>query len=424
MSKTMKKAFSVLLAAAMAAGMTVPAAAEEKETTLKMIYWHPEQKDIMEEINGMFEEENPGVTVELELVPGDEYDKVLKTRLLSDNGPDVYMYFGSLAYQYAEEGHLVDLSEEDFAQNVIPAYTGTCSADGKLYAIPLNAQAYGVWYNKAVFEEAGIEELPATYGEFLDICETLKEKGFVPIARGAKDLWTSVHELGPLANSFVFNTDEDFQMERYNGDITFEESPEMNRFFEEYIRLVDNGYIEEGVLGLNHSQAMQGIADGETAMVLGLSTFYADIKSINADVEIGYFPLPDEEGNVTMSGTSDKAIGYWPKSKNVDLAKALVGFYARPEINKLYCEATQMLPCIKDVVPKLDEPLVQISEDLGKAETIFGALDGPWPAPAYETYRKAIQSVHSGERDVKKMLSDMDAAYDENMDLIGAPGAK
>ena len=251
----------ISLVAVMALLVTIFASAgsaAQKPVILHMVYWHPEQKVIMEKINSMFMKRNKDITIELEQIPGDQYDKVMKTRMLSDNGPDVYLYFGVMAYKFAQDGYLGDLTNESFAKNVVPAYKGSCSYQGKLYAIPLNALGTGVYYNKKVFQDVGITQLPKNYSDFLNICEKIKKAGKVPLARGAKDMWTSLHETGPLA-SHIFISDPNFQVDRYKGKFKFATNPDFRKYIERYIELSNKGYFDKGILGMNHTQAMQGI---------------------------------------------------------------------------------------------------------------------------------------------------------------------
>ena len=396
----------------------------QEPVKLDMVYWHPEQKDIMESMNKTYMDANKNVTIELQQVPGDQYDKVLKTRFLSDNGPDIFLYFGSGAYKYGKDGYYGDLTNQPFAQNVLPAFTGPCTYEGKLYAIPLNSMGSGIFYNKKVFSDAGITEMPKTYADFLALCEKIKAKGVTPIARGSKDAWTALHETGPLTANFVLGKNENFQLERYNDKFKFATSPEMENYFNKYAELVDKGYIAKGVLGVSHSQAAQEVADGKAGMLMGISVFYADIKSANKDADIGYFSLPDENGKSYQIGTSDKAIGYWAKGKKTEEAIKVVGFYATPEINKVYCEATQMLPCIKGVDVKLDEPLQQCAQDISNAAIMFNFFDVPWPTAAADTYRIQIQKIDSGKRNIKEMLAEIDKVYDDNKSSVDAPPLK
>ena len=66
--------------------------------------------------------------------------------------------------------------------------------DGKQYGLPYNFGMVGFWYNKDLFEQAGIAAPPATWDELLADVQTLKDKGIVPIslAAGAADAWTAM----------------------------------------------------------------------------------------------------------------------------------------------------------------------------------------------------------------------------------------
>lgn len=392
---------------------------------LTMMYWHPEQKDIMEKMNARFAEENPGVSIELEQVPGDQYDQVLKTRLLSDNGPDLFLYFGGTAFLYGKDGHFADLSKESFAENVLPAFRGTCSYEGKLYAVPLSALCSGVWYNKDVFAKAGVPAAaPNTYQDFVDLCARLQKAGVTPIARGAKDAWTGLIENSSMLASLVLGKNENFQVERAQQNFKFAEDAGFIDFMNKYIELVDRDFIVKGSLGLNHSQAVQLVADGKCAMNMFLSLGYGELKQANPDIDLGYFSIPDERGNVSFMGASDKAIGYWSKGKNKELAGKVIAFYARPDVNKMYCEATATLPCITGVDAKFDQPVIDVANELAKAKVIFTWFDAPWPQPAEDEFRRIIQDTHTGERDINKMLTGLDKVYDDNITIIRSATAR
>ena len=56
--------------------------------------------------------------------------------------------------------------------------------DDKQYGVPFNLGMVGVWYNKSLFEKAGINAPPSTWSEFLADVEKLKSAGITPIAVG------------------------------------------------------------------------------------------------------------------------------------------------------------------------------------------------------------------------------------------------
>lgn len=57
--------------------------------------------------------------------------------------------------------------------------TDVLNIDGRIYGIPAEIQANGIWYNKALFDQCGLE-IPETYDELLNCCKVLRENGITP----------------------------------------------------------------------------------------------------------------------------------------------------------------------------------------------------------------------------------------------------
>ena len=90
-----------------------------------------------------------------------------------------------------KEGLIADLtddltSDEDFMNGFLSGMTDVLNIDGRIYGIPAEIQANGIWYNKALFDQCGLE-IPETYDELLNCCKVLRENGITPMARGTKD---------------------------------------------------------------------------------------------------------------------------------------------------------------------------------------------------------------------------------------------
>ena len=61
---------------------------------------------------------------------------------------------------------------------------GASPVDGKNYSVPVNGYWEGLFVNKDVLKEAGVEAPTAdtTWDEFMTMCETIKKAGYTPIA--------------------------------------------------------------------------------------------------------------------------------------------------------------------------------------------------------------------------------------------------
>ena len=65
--------------------------------------------------------------------------------------------------------------------------------DGKTYALPFSVGVVGFWYNKMLFEKAGITSPPATMDEFYAAVDKLEAAGIAPVSVGAGDKWPAAH---------------------------------------------------------------------------------------------------------------------------------------------------------------------------------------------------------------------------------------
>src|SRR5919112_3341945 len=151
-------------------------------------WWHNSNnepgKGYYEQVAKDFEASHPGVTVEVQAMAHEDMVDKLEAAFQSGDVPDVYMERGGgeLA-DHVEAGLVRDLSDD--ADEEVEKIGGSVSGfqvDGKTYALPFSMGVVGFWYNKALFEKAGITETPTTIDELTDVVDTLKGAGITPIS--------------------------------------------------------------------------------------------------------------------------------------------------------------------------------------------------------------------------------------------------
>lgn len=123
-----------------------------------------------------------------------------KSRILADfqtgsQGDIVFFFNGVDGNPLVEADKVVSLDEiiaeyPDFASNMDMTKIPDSPADGKKYAVPTTGYWEGMYVNKAVLEKAGAEMPGATttWEEFLEICQTVKDAGFTPIAASLNEV--------------------------------------------------------------------------------------------------------------------------------------------------------------------------------------------------------------------------------------------
>lgn len=144
-----------------------------------------------------FEKKYPKVKIDLQTVQNEDLDGKLQTAMNSGDAPDIFLQRGGGKMKaMVDAGQLKDITADISAatKKVVPsASLKVDSIDGKIYAMPLSVLPSGVWYNKDLFDQAGIDAPPTTFDELLADAKTLKSKGIQPIALGAKDAWPAGH---------------------------------------------------------------------------------------------------------------------------------------------------------------------------------------------------------------------------------------
>lgn len=162
-------------------------------------WWHNSNTDpgkaYYEKVAKDFEASHAGVTIEVNAMQHEDMLTKLDAAFQSGDAPDVYMERGGgeLA-DHVEAGLTKDLSEP--AKDVIDTLGGNVSGfqvDGKTYALPFSLGVVGFWYNKALFEKAGITNPPTSMDELNTTVDTLKAAGIAPISVGAGDKWPAAH---------------------------------------------------------------------------------------------------------------------------------------------------------------------------------------------------------------------------------------
>lgn len=168
--------------------------------------------------------------------------------------------------------------------------------DGSVYTLPLFRLEQGIIYNKAVFERAGISP-PKTWQEFEKLCGKLKAQRYTPLVVGAGDSWHLMFWGRYFFNSCVTADNPNWQQDCKLGKVRWtDEQPE--RMLERYQRLFDQGYVHESYANINDAGACEYIADGRAVMLYALCNQIPKIQSLNPEVKLGWFFMPDDAGHM------------------------------------------------------------------------------------------------------------------------------
>ena len=120
----------------------------------------PDHLETLDAMIALFEEANPGINVEVETAAFADYFTELQTRIAGGDAPDAFELNYENFVTYASRGTLLDLStavDEETAGRYYPEALGAFQHDGVQYGLPASFSNVVLFYNKDLFDAAGVD---------------------------------------------------------------------------------------------------------------------------------------------------------------------------------------------------------------------------------------------------------------------------
>jgi raffinose/stachyose/melibiose transport system substrate-binding protein len=176
-------------------GLALGATVAFADTTIRVLHVNDNggAVDLWKKIAHDFEAENKGVKVDVQYLENEAFKAKLPTLLQSAERPSViYSWGGGVMRAQAKADFLADITAEaqPWANTLSAATVKAFQIDGKTVGIPFETGEVGFFYNKKLFEKAGVKaEDIKTWDDFLGAVKKIKAAGITPIVVGAGEKW-------------------------------------------------------------------------------------------------------------------------------------------------------------------------------------------------------------------------------------------
>ena len=295
-----------------------------------------------EQIIPGFEKENPGIKVEMTVYDHEAYKTAIRNFLQAEP-PDVVNWFsGNRMKFFVDQGLFEDVSDVWDKNNLhsqLSSARSTVTVEGKQWGLPTTYYQWGVYYRKDIFAKYGLGE-PRSWGDMMNIAETLKKNGITPFTIGTKYLWTAAgwfDFLNLRINGY------DFHMALMGGEISYEDK-RLDRVFDVWGDMARKGYYIENHASYSWQEGQAPMINGEAAMYLMGNFVVPDLVKAGLDGKIGYFQFPVIDGSVrTYEDAPTDSMHIPSKAKNKADAKKFLAYVARPDIQGTIAQASGML---------------------------------------------------------------------------------
>lgn len=373
----------------------------DEKVTISYACWDSNQAKLIQQIADEFEKENPNIKIDIQVNGWDDYWTGLEAAGTGGSLPDTFWMHSNNIYYYGSNDQLLDLTDyieksdkvdlENYPEGLNEIY----NIDGKQYAIPKDYDTIALWYNKTLFDEAGL-----AYPDDTWTWDTMKEAarkltkddgsqyGFCAGLHNQEGYYNFVYQNGGKIIS------EDRKESGYNDEKTIQG-------IEEYFSYVKEGLSPEIYDDQARAEAMQ---NGLCAMGLfgswNLSGFAAtDFMKDNFDCAV--LPSANDGGRATIFNGLGNAIA--ATTKHPDEAWKWVEYLSSKEGQERQAELGIAISAYNGTADQFAAayPMFQAKcymDMIGDAQIRpYSNQTSIWEDKAYEM----LKNAYAGKEDVK-----------------------
>ncbi|MCI7456284.1 ABC transporter substrate-binding protein [Actinomyces urogenitalis] len=374
----------------------------------------------------LFKKKHPDVTVDYQTTSFDAMRQNAKVTLTGQDVPDVIEFNkgNSDGGQLAAQGLLTPLTEIVEERGWDAKITGGMQAfakydeqglagSGDWYGVPNIGEYVMFYYNKDLFAQAGITDVPTTLEEFEAAMDALVAAGITPVSSSAATsqgfnqmwVWYSLVSAGATRDEI-----DDFMFLRQPVDFSKSSWSDAAQRFQEWI---DKGYVGTELGGLNFEQATVNFLNGDKAMLIWNQGEFARIRE-QAPFEWGYFTLP---GAQMQMGSSGHLWGVPANAKNKELAYDWIEITLSAEVQNKIGQLGG-LPLAGDastITDDLTRAYTERFNELLKADSLSFYPD--YPIPGFLDFiQSGMQAMSNGNMTAEDWTRDLQAFYDDGRD--------
>lgn len=341
-------------------------------------------------------------------------DEHWKQQVIEDfnagNIPDVLFFFTKVP-EITNKSVSLDIIRESYpsyAQNISAAVLNDVKdQDGKVYAIPVTGFWEGMFVNKSLFEDNGIE-IPQTYDKLLEVIPKFRELSIIPIAASLTHEPHYLFEFllynknGPVGHTKSVSRSQDGSFEKWVGGLN------------DFRTLYEMGTFPDDI-NITHKEALDLFQQKKAAMFVDGSWRVGSIEDTNDVIVI---PFPGSDSRKTTDLLGGFSMGFyitneaWENKR--DAAVAFVQSMCAPEAVTLFNVngAASPMASVEAANNSESNLMKSITEMNSKATAFVPALQDKFDSKARDTIFKNISSISQGQMTARDAVEEFIAITD------------
>ncbi|MEZ2391246.1 ABC transporter substrate-binding protein [bacterium RCC_150] len=382
--------------------------------------------NIMKKIADEYATNHPGFSLNLITTPDrPSYIQKLETLAAANKLPELFDTDATpFAQQMAKQGKMVDAEKllkdlgvyNDYRPNALNYQRFD---DGSLYMVPFQFELEYFWYNKALFQQAGVS-VPKSLDDIPAMCTALRKAGITPLAIDGQDQW-------PLERYVSYqpfrDAGPDFVQKLKKGDAKFGDSTGQ-KTVNWMNDLGTAKCFQDGFSAQGYSDAQNLFTSGKAAMYnIGtweLQSLATDKLNASVRNDVDYFTLPVGSSTATAANeyVATSGIGMAVNSKTFDPLVSDFLKFALQKYPSEYAATGALSPTtnVSTTIPANATPLYKKAID--EAQNLGSKLAMPWDTQLDPTTNGRLQQelvlLVQGNTKPADFTSTMDATLAQN----------
>ena len=386
------------------------------EVTLEFAqWWEPELPDgTFRALMDKFEEQNPGIKVELLSGPYASTKEQLVAGAAAGTMPDVVGIDGAWVNDFAKQGAIADLtalmSQEGYDDSELASQI---TYQGATYMIPVVNFVYPMFANTNLLTKAGISQIPSTREEFAAAAKAVTGgdvSGWaLPLSLEAPNGIQNDVMSWVWASGGSMLTGDGMPNLKGNADV---------KSASEFIKkLWDDGVVSPGAFTMKEQDKVEDFTNARTGLVIDSLAHVNTIREGNPDLTFDIAAIPAQSGYTGQRGMpyASWGIGVSGTTEHTSAAWKLVAFLMGADINAELANDAKAFPGNSNATPDFvnnDEMFKKAFEIWGSGTPANEFTGLPVSETLMRKFDEQFQNYLSGEIDVDTMLSNAQDAWD------------
>ncbi|WP_414564067.1 MULTISPECIES: ABC transporter substrate-binding protein [unclassified Anabaena] len=321
---------------------TQQAASGEATVEFWTMQLQPQFTDYFQNLITNFENQNSGIKVNWVDVPWSAMENKILTAVSANTPPDVVNLNPVFASQLAGRNAWLDLDTKlsnEERSSYLPNIWKASTLNGKSFGIPWYLTTRLTIYNTDLLKQAGITNVPTTYGELAEVAQQIKDK----TGKYAFFVTFAPQDSGEVLESFV---QMGVTLVDAEGKAAFN-SPQGKAAFQYWVDLYKKGLLPRESLTQGHRQAIDLYQSGQTAFLASGPEFLKTIGNNAPQIAKASAIAPQLTGDTGKKNVAVMNVVIPRASKHPDAAVKFALFLTNDENQLAFAKAANVLPSTK-----------------------------------------------------------------------------